>query len=64
MRGAWRTPLALLVLTAGCAGITRWQAAKTEPSAPALEGRDLQGRWVRAEEYRGRVVLVEVWKSG
>jgi len=64
MRGAWLTPLALLVLTTGCAGTTRWQASKVEPSAPGLEGRDLDGSWVSAEESRGRVVLVEVWKSG
>jgi hypothetical protein len=61
----WALPaLALVGIVVGCLR-TEWGADALEAGhrAPPLEGADAEGRPMRLEDYRGRVVLLHFWHA-
>ena len=50
-------------LLCACATFARAQAQAEAASAPPLALRDLGGRTVRLDDYRGRVVLLNFWAT-
>jgi hypothetical protein len=53
----------MAVLLPGCVIAPR-AGPSAGTAAPALEGADASGRVVRLSDYRGKVVLIDFWRTG
>jgi hypothetical protein len=54
----------LALLLAGCGQVPRPGGLSMSRPAPAFRGQDADGRVVSLKDYRGKVVLLDFWRTG
>ena len=54
----------VLVTFSGCAPHMETALKESVPSAPAIVGLDGDGKPLELDEFRGKVVLLDFWRSG
>ena len=60
----WILPLLLGGLLAGCMRMAERADPNVGKPAPEIEGTDADGRPFRLADYRGKVVLLDFWRTG
>jgi hypothetical protein len=54
----------VLVTLTGCAPHIETALKESVPAAPAISGLDGDGKPMQLDEFRGKVVLLDFWRSG
>jgi hypothetical protein len=54
----------LLVTLSGCAPHIETALKEPAPAAPVVVGLDGDGKPMQLDEFRGKVVLLDFWRSG
>jgi hypothetical protein len=54
----------VLVVLSGCAPHMETALKESIPTAPAIVGLDGDGKPMQLDEFQGKVVLLDFWRSG